>query len=250
MRELLIRYLERFGPLSEAEKAAIGREAFNIRRIGADRDLVQEGERPTACPLLIDGFVCSYKLLESGQRQIVAFHIPTDLFNLTSLQLGLLDYSIGALTGVTVAMIPNQVLLDWTVQHSGLGQVLWRASLVEAASLREWVVNVGRRSAYQRTAHLLCELAARMHAAGQSEGIECSMPITQLALADAMGLTPVHVNRTLQWLRGEGLIRLGNGRLTIPDFEALKQAGGFDVNYLHDSRLNGVGINRAVRNAV
>ncbi len=203
---------------------------------------MQEGERPTHCPILIEGFACSYKLLETGQRQIVAFHIPSDLFGMTSLQLGALDYSIGSLGSVTIALVPQQVLLDWSVQHPVLGQAIWRAALVEAASLREWVVNVGRRSAYQRTAHLLCELALRMQAAGLADGGECHLPVTQLALADAMGLTPVHVNRTLQWLRSEGLIRFGNGRLTIPDFEDLKQAGGFDDTYLHDPRIAGAAL--------
>ena len=235
--DLLVNYLSRFGPLSAPERAAISREPLQIRRIAADRDIMQEGGQPTHCPILIEGFACSYKLLETGQRQIVAFHIPTDLFNMTSLQLATLDYSIGSLTSVTVALAPHQTLLNWAVQYPVLGQAIWRAALVEAASLREWVVNVGRRSAYQRTAHLLCEMAARIRAAGLTQGAECHLPITQLALADAMGLTPVHVNRTLQWLRAEGLILFGNGRLTIPNFDDLKQAGGFDDNYLHDVRI-------------
>lgn len=231
----LIRKLEQFGTLSEQEKLAVEGAALAIRRIEGDRDLVREGDRPAHCPLLLDGFACRYKTLENGQRQIMAFHVPSDLCDLTSLLLGKLDYSIGTLTPASVVLIPHATLLGWANGMPGLNQLLWRATLVDAAMAREWMVNVGRRTAYQRTAHLLCELALRMRLAGLAQGPACDMPLTQMELADALGLTSVHVNRTLQWLRSEGLIEFGGGTLTVWNWGELKRAAGFDPTYLHQS---------------
>ena len=127
--------------------------------------------------------------------------------------------------------IPKEVLACWGKQGGGLGQLLPRLALIEAVTLREWVVNVGHRGAYQRTAHLLCELATRIHAA--EPGIDCQFPFTELDLADALGLTAVHLNRALQWLRNDGLITLADGFLGIPSWPDLERAGGFDPGYLH-----------------
>lgn len=233
MNEVLVRKLEQFGTLSEQERSLVENASFAVRHYWDDQDLAREGDRPLNCLLLLDGFACSYKTLESGQRQIVAFHIPTNLCDLTSVVLGQLDCSIGTLTPARVAIIPNATILDWTRHHLGLGRLLWRATLVDAAVSREWVVNVGRRTAYQRTAHLLCEMAQRLRSAGLANGHAYELPLTQVELADALGLTPVHVNRTLQWLRGERLIEFGGGTLTVRNWRQLTHAAGFDPAYLH-----------------
>ena len=230
-----IRRLEQLGTLSEQEKRVIMNANLTPQTNEDDQDLVREGDRPAYCPLLIEGFACRYKTLENGQRQIMAFHVPTELCDLTSLLLRRLDYSIGTLTPVRVIFIPHATILAWAKNHPGLAYLLWRATLVDASVSREWIVNVGRRTAYQRTAHLLCELVLQMRSAGLARGLTCDMPLTQGELADALGLTPVHVNRTLQWLRGEGLVEFGNGRLTVRNWRDLKRAAGFDATYLHQS---------------
>jgi len=230
-----IRRLEQFGELSKQEKQSIENSTFSVRQIGGDQDIVRVGDAPVYCPLLLDGFACRYKMLENGQRQIMALHVPNDFRDLTSILLKKLDHSIGTLTPAKVALIPHATILDWAWNHPGLGQLLWRATLVDAAVSREWIVNVGRRTAYQRTAHLLCELMLRMRAAGLAQGLACNLPITQIELADALGLTPVHVNRTLQWLRGESLIELSGKTLTVRNWRELKRAAGFDGTYLHQS---------------
>ena len=206
--------------------------SFVVQHVGGDQDLAREGDRPSHCSLLLEGFACRYKTLENGQRQIMAFHVPSDLCDLNGLFLSKRDYSIGTLTPATVALIPHAAVLDWIGRLPSLGQLLWRATLVDAATSREWIVNIGRRTATQRTAHLLCELLLQMRSAGQANGLICRLPLTQVVLADALGLTPVHVNRTLQWLR-EGLIEFGGGTLTVLDWPGLKRAGGFDPAYLH-----------------
>ncbi len=234
---LFVRKLEQFGTLAAHDRRRIESAELVVRQLESDQDLIREGDRAPHCPLLLDGFACCYKTLESGQRQIMAFYIPGDLGNLTSLLLDKQDHSIGTLTPAKVVLIPQATILDWMRQHPGLGHILWRAALVDAALAREWIVNVGRRTAYQRTAHLLCELMLRMCSAGLAQGSACQMPLTQVELADALGLTPVHVNRTLQWLRSEGLIELGGGCLKVPSLHELKQAAGFDPAYLHQPTM-------------
>ena len=229
----LIGGLERLGPLSDQERGLLENASFAVQHMEGDRDLAREGDRPTHCSLLLDGFACRYKMLESGQRQIMAFHVPSDLCDLTSLLLGTLDHSVATLTPAKVALIPHATIQGWIERSPNLGHLLWQATQVDASVSREWIVNVGQRTAYQRTAHLLCELLLRMRSAGQADGYTCRLPLTQLVLADALGLTPVHVNRTLQWLRGEGLIAFGGGVLTVLDWLRLKRAGGFDPAYLH-----------------
>ena len=235
LAEPLIRRLEQLGSLSDQERQAVRGMALTVRQVDENQDLAREGDHPSHCSLLLEGFACRYKMLESGQRQIMAFHVPTDLCDLSSLLLGRRDHSIGTLTPVKVALIPHATILGWTRSHPGLGCLLWRATLIDASVSREWVVNVGRRTAYQRTAHLLCELMLQMRAAGLARGSACDMPFTQLELADALGLTAVHVNRTLQWLRGEGLVELGGGILQVRNWRELKQAAGFDAAYLHQT---------------
>ena len=233
--EPLVRRLEQLGSLSDQERQAVEGMTFTVRHVEDDQDLAREGDNPSHCALLLEGFACRYKTLESGQRQIMAFHVPTDLCDLSSLLLRKMDYSVGTLTPVTVALIPRATILGWAKSHPGLGRLLWRATLVDASVSREWVVNVGRRTAYQRTAHLLCELMLQMRAAGLTRGMTCDMPLTQVELADALGLTPVHVNRTLQWLRSEGLVEFGSGILRVRNWRELKRAAGFDATYLHQT---------------
>lgn len=230
---LLIRKLEVLGPLTDEERRVVGGLHLCSRPVAADCDLVHEGERRSHCLLLVEGFACRYKMSQNGARQIVSFHIPGDFVDLQSLLLGTMDHSIAAITPVQVAAVPHATLLGWTQPYPNLVHLLWRDTLIDAATFREWVVNVGGRTAYQRTAHLLCELVARLRAVGLARGDTCDLPISQVKLADALGLSPVHTNRMLQQLRGEGLIELGGGLLVVHDWEELKQAGGFDPTYLH-----------------
>jgi CRP-like cAMP-binding protein len=188
--------------------------------------------------VILDGWGCRYKALPDGRRQIVSFFLPGDVCDLNTCMLGQMDHSIGAITAMKVAEIgPDEfgALLD---QHPRVTNALYWDGLVTLATQREWTLNVGQRSAYERIAHLLCELFIRLDMVGLTDGRSCDFPLTQLDLADATGLTAVHVNRTLQELRRDALIELQSRTLTIPDLERLKAAGLFNSNYLH---LNGDG---------
>ena len=238
MIELLIRKLEQFGTLSNAERQLLENLPIYLQWIEAGRDLISEGQRSSHCTLVLSGMVCRYRTLQIGQRQIMSFHFPGDILDLTSLLLGSMDHNIGTLTPVEVAPIDHATLLDWTERHPRLGRMLWQDTLVDAAVFREWVVNVGRRSAYERTAHLLCEIVTRLAAAGLMHDQACDLPITTTELADATSLSIVHINRVLSELRAKKLIELRGETLMMLDWDGLRQAGGFDPAYLHQRAIS------------
>jgi CRP-like cAMP-binding protein len=229
----LVRKLETIVDLSAEEREAVLGLPVAVRILNADQDIVRDHERPTQCCLILTGFACRYKTLPGGKRQIMSFHIPGDLPDLQSLHLEVMDHGLGTLTESRVAFITHGTMRAFIRAHPRIGDVFWRDTLIDAAVFREWVTNVGRREAYQRVAHLFCELFVRLEAVGLNNGESYAMPITQAELADATGLSTVHVNRTMQALRANGLITTKNGRVVIEDWEGLQEAGEFDATYLH-----------------
>ena len=229
----IIRKLESIFRLSDDEKTAVLNLPLQISAIKADQDIVREGDRPTRCFAVIEGFACTFKITGEGKRQISAFYIPGDLPDLQSLHLTVLDISIGTITPCTVGFIQHEAARDLCERFPRIGNAFWRDTLIQAAVFREWVTNVGRREAYGRVAHLLCEIVVRMRAVGLAQDHTCELPMTQNELADATGMSTVHVNRTLQELRGDGLITLKGASLTLLDWDGLKHAGDFDPTYLH-----------------
>ena len=186
----------------------------------------------------MDGFACRYKLRANGSRQIMAYLVPGDFCDLHVFILREMDHTIATLSPCRVVDIPRERILELT-ERSALARALWWATLVDEATLREWLVNIGARSAEERIAHLLCELLLRLRVVGLADGAEYELPITQAELADTMGLSSVHVNRVLQRLRGDGLITLKGKQLVIPDPDRLIAFSGFTPNYLHLAQPNG-----------
>jgi len=231
--DALIRKLRTIAPLSEQEERHVRALPLSLRDVGPDQDIVREGDRPSECCLVIEGFTCRYKLTEDGKRQIFSFHTPGDIPDLQSLHLKVMDHSLKTITPCRLAFITHESLLELTRRCPRVGDALWRDTLVDAAVFREWMIGIGRRSAYTRIAHLLCEVFVRLRAVGLTNGFECEFPITQNEIGDALGLSTVHVNRSLQELRADGLIVLGRTTLTILDWPGFKKAGEFDPLYLH-----------------
>jgi CRP-like cAMP-binding protein len=229
----LLRKLGSVSALSDEEKQALLDLPVTVKMAEADADIVRDGDRSSDCVLILSGFLCRYKILPDGKRQIMGFYIPGDIPDLQSLHLPEMDNSLGALVRSSIALIPHQSLRDTLRRHPNLSDILWRDTLVDAAMFREWMIGLGRRSAYQRIAHLLCELQLRLRAVGLAGPNGCDLPITQNEFGDALGLSTVHVNRVLQDLRKDGLIVLRGSALTIPDWDALQSAGEFDPAYLH-----------------
>lgn len=197
--------------------------------------MVREGEPTTICTLLIAGFAFRQKLVSHGARQIISFHIPGEFLDIQNSMFEVADHSVQSLTRSTVALVSKNALADLMASRPTIRRALWLDSLVDSSIFREWVVNVGRRDARARIAHLLCELAARLRSAGIAEGEMFDFPLTQEQVGDATGLTAVHTNRTLQSLRRDGVISLTRSRLTILDWDRLAEIGDFNERYLHHS---------------
>jgi CRP-like cAMP-binding protein len=230
---LMIRKLESIFPLSDEEKQALQDLPVQIQLLKADQDIVRIGDSPSQCCLLVEGYACVYKMTVGGKRQIVAFHVPGDMPDLQSLHLQVLDNSLATVTPCTVGFIQHESLRRICERYPRIMAALWRETLVDASIFREWVLNVGRRDAFSRMAHLLCELRVKLKAVGLAEGDTFDLPFTQGELADAIGASSVHVNRVLQELRAKNLIRSKGTQVTIPDWEKLKEVAGFDPLYLH-----------------
>src|SRR5215208_5594360 len=229
----LVRKLESILVLSEDEKDVLRNVSGTIKAVGPRQDLVREGDRPSECCLTLEGFAYRYKLTEEGKRQIFSFHIPGDIPDLQSLHLDVMDHSLGTLSACKVMFIPHETVRHLARQCPRIGDAFWRDTLIDAAVFREWIVNLGRREAYGRMAHLLCELYVRLKAVVLTNGDVYEFPLTQAEFGDALGLSTVHVNRTLQDLRGDGLITLRSNSVTVLDWERLREAGEFDPTYLH-----------------
>ena len=233
----LIRKLEHFVRLSQNDRAILDRAACErVRKFGPRVDIAREGDRPKDVHLILSGWACRYKQLEDGRRQVVSFFLPGDLCDLNIFILREMDHSIGTITQVSIADLSRDFFDEMSAGHPRIVTAFWWESLVNAAVQREWTMNLGQRTALERMAHLLCEIFFRLRIAGLTREDSCDFPLTQADLADATGLSKVHVNRTLQELRSTGLIVLKGKLLVVPSLERLMNAGLFNANYLHMDR--------------
>ena len=225
--------LETFAKLSPDDRAALVAISSDVRYIDARRDVIVEGDKPRHVHLVLDGWACRYKQLPDGKRQIVSLVLPGDFCDVNVYILKQMDHSIASITRVKMAMITPDEMNALTIERPRITQALWWHELVTAAIQREWTLNLGQRSAYERLAHLLIELYLRLATVGRAHNGRCDFPLTQNDLAETTGLTSVHVNRTLQELRRDGLIDLGRKQLQILDMPRLMNAAMFNANYLH-----------------
>lgn len=233
---LLVRKLQGYDELSRAEVVALARTVSSVRTVGTDQDIVAQGERPGYSSLLVEGWAARYKLLKDGARQITAIHVPGDFVDLHGFLLHELDHGVVALCDCRIAMAPHERLRGITEQHPHLGRLLWFNTLVDASIHREWLVAIGRMAAVNALAHLICEIHTRLEAIGLTDGPRFDFPITQVEVADALGLSNVHVNRSSQELRARNLIRWTSGMIEILDVDQLKAFAQFDPLYLYQTR--------------
>ena len=233
VHNVMLRKLRSISPLSEDEKQCLLTLPLAVKSVGADRDIVREGSRPTECCLVVEGFACRYKVTPEGRRQIFSFHLAGGIPDLQSLHLKVMDHSLMTLTPSQLAFIPHESLANLMHRCRRVADVFWRDTLIDAAVFREWMMGIGRRSAETRIAHLFCEVLVRMSVVGLANGRACELPVTQAEIGDALGLSTVHVNRSLKELRAKQLISLKGGFLTVLNRDELKKAGEFDPTYLH-----------------
>lgn len=225
--------LERNMRLPLDARAALLAVPTQVRSVPANFDIVHERDRPERSCLVDSGIVSRHKTLPNGARQILSFHFPGDMVDLQSALVIVADHGIRTHTPTTIVTIAHSDILRLAADYPALGRAFWFDTLLEAAIFREWTVNVGRRNTRQRTAHLLLEFAARLDAVGLSDGDTFLLPVSQTDLSDALGITSVHLNRTLQWMRGERLIRTLSRTVTIENRAEMMALSGFDPTYLH-----------------
>lgn len=234
MSSHLARKLERFARLSAADKEALFTLTRRpLRNIPRGQMILREGETSPGMRIFLSGWSYRCKSLEGGRRQIVSFLLPGDVCDLNACVLSYSDHSIVAATQVTVVDIPRQNVEDIAHGHPALFQALCWDEQVSVGLLREWIINIGQRTALERMANLFCELFVRLDMVGLTNERMFSFPVTQADLAAATGLSTVHVNRTLQELRRAELVSLTGRGLHILDFPRLKRLAQFRPNYLH-----------------
>lgn len=232
MHNVLMRKLESFIRLSDADEIRLANAFRPSRRFAARTDIVPEGDDPSAAHVILDGWACRYKQFTDGRRQIISLLLPGDICDPHVFLLSRIGHAIGALTPVTVSRITGETIRDLKFSSPTLQEAFDREALATVEIQREWTVSLGRRSATERLAHLFCELHLRLAAVGLADASSCPLPLTQTDLADVLGLTSVHINRTLRDLRNTGLITLSGKRLVIEDAQGLRQLAHFDPTYL------------------
>ncbi|HEY8383845.1 MAG TPA: Crp/Fnr family transcriptional regulator [Microvirga sp.] len=240
MANALTMKLEQFTRFDQTERQRLDELlTYPTKTYARGEDIIAEGKKVQDIHLVLTGLAARTKVLADGERQIMAFLIPGDLCDVEVFVLEALDHNITAMTTTTCVLIPSKVIEDLLTESSKLTKALWWSTMTDSAVLRERIVDHGSRDARERLAHLFYEMLVRYRIVAETTDDSLPFLITQEDLADATGMTPMHVNRTLQQLRSEGLINLKNKVLTVLDPPRLKKVAKFNANYLHLIRTEG-----------
>lgn len=233
MQSRFIDKLSAFTVLQPSDTAALATATALPRHYAGKVDLIREGDQPGPVLVMLEGWACRYKVLPSGARQIVGFLMPGDACDLHVALLAEMDHSIQTITPSLVAKI-NRVEMDAMIdQHPAVAKAMYIAQLVDEGTMRAWITSMGRRTSLERVAHLICELYARAHNVGIVVEPAFALPLTQVMLADSLGMTPVHINRVLKELRLSGAMTISRGSVVVVDARKLVKIAGFDESYLH-----------------
>lgn len=230
---LLIRKLESHYPLAPEDRSSILGLPYKPRKLEAQSYILREGDRPDRCAVLLSGYAFRHKLTGSGSRQILSIHIPGEALDFQNMFLDEADHNVQTLTRAEVAEVPRRALEELAQQQPNVAKAILITTLVEASVFREWVLNIGRRDSRTRIAHLLCEFAFRLGEQGLKPEGDIELPMTQEQLADATGLTAVHVNRVLKGLQADGLLQMERRSMRFPDWQRIRDVGDFNPRYLH-----------------
>lgn len=231
--QLLLDNLELRAALSPDDRRAILALPHTLKSLAPGSYAVREGELPTGCGVLVSGYAYRQKLTGDGGRQILSIHIPGEPLDFQNIFLNVADHSVQMLTRGQLALIPRADIQNIARSSASIGHAILVNILVDASIFREWILNVGRRDAKSRLAHVLCELAVRLDTFGLAEDMGYHLPMTQAELADALGLTPVHLNRVIRSLEADGLISRSKRDIGFPDWERMRDMADFNDRYLH-----------------
>jgi CRP-like cAMP-binding protein len=218
--------------LSQADSSALYALPYTLRNFDPGSYLYREGERPSHCFIIVSGFAAGQKIVRNGSRQIVDILLRGDAVDPANALIGVTNHGVQVLTRLQAALVPLPTMSALVAANPAVARAIWIQTLVHTSIQREWTANVGRRDARTRIAHLLCELGIRQEEAGVCPRDNYELPMTQEQLADATGLTSVHVNRVLGNLRAEGIIGGRNRHVFVPDWGRLTSVGDFRTNYL------------------
>lgn len=229
----MVAKLRQWRPLHRGDEDALLALPYRVIKLRPQEYIVRDGDKPQNSCLMLSGFSFRHKIAGNGGRQVFSIHMKGDLADLQNSLLGTADHNLQALNHVEMAMIPVEAVQEIAFSRPAIGRAMWYETLVDASIFREWTLNVGRRDARTRMAHMLCEFALRLEVAGLGVRNSYELPMIQEQLADALGLTSVHTNRTLMALAGEGFITRTQRSVKIDDWPRLAEAGDFDSAYLH-----------------
>jgi CRP-like cAMP-binding protein len=230
--EAHLRKLRQRHPINADEEAFIRESISDIRDYPARATVVSRGQTLNESLLLFDGWAARQKVLPNGDTQISELHIAGDFVDLHGFSLKQLDHDVVAMSRCRFGVVKHARLVEMIQHWPHLTRIYWFATNLDAAIYREWTVSLGQRNALARTAHLFCELLTRHRVSGLADGNGFALPLTQEQLSQCLGLTPVHLNRVLQDLRGRGTITLGRKRLAIDDLPQLQEIAEFEADYL------------------
>lgn len=230
--------LSRVMTLSLDDRAALQAMCREVRQVGPRRDIIRDGDRPDRVHLILKGWACRYKILKNGKRQITALLLPGDFCDLHAGMLDQMDHTIASLSATTFAYVDRTQFDELTRTRPAILCALWWATLVDEGVLRSWIVSLGVRSARERVAHLICELRERMSNIDSENNGQFAMPLTQPDLAEALGLTPIHVNRVVRQLLADEVVEIHRGEVKVMDIHALIRIASFDPSYLHAQSID------------
>lgn len=230
---LLARHLSCFGTMSKSDWNAVAALRGEIRDVPRFKDILKEGERPKHVVLVLAGLIYRYNIGPEGARQIHSFYLPGEAPSLETLYIDYMDNNLGAVIDSRVALIPHEPIYRLIDERPEVRKLLWRQTLVQGAIFRQWLVRNSNLPAHAALAHFFCEMFSRAQAAGLVESDEMSLPLTQELVSEALGLTSVHTNRTIQVLRSTGAVEWRSGKLKVRDWDRLQEMADFSPRYLH-----------------
>ena len=236
---ILLRKLTNLHDISEEEQAAVLSALTPPRHFKRGEDIVPDGSAPKQTTVMLLGSACRYKIMPNGKRHILTFQYPGDMTDLYSYVMKTLDHAVGALSDCTVAHIPHETVEALSKQYPNLQYTFWRDTMIDASISNSWALG-GARPTRERVAHMLCEIVVRLRAVGLVNDIHSPLPfvVTQQDLADALGLSLVHTNKTMASLKRAKLITRTGTKLEVIDWEGLKGVARFDPAYLHFKHPN------------
>ena len=249
MSRMLILQLERFGRLSAEEKLAVTAMRVRSRRVGSRQDLAREDEAPELDDVLLAGFACRYVVLPNGRRQVLAYILPGEFCGRRTGNCDLPEHAIATLSAVKIGTFAREELSSLAHRFPALARALELSRAVEQATLCQWLLNLGQRTALERTAHMLCELFFRLRCLGLAHEGGCEVPLRQADIADALAISAVHLNRTLTRIRRLHIGSFLRNHLLIEDLPALQKLAGFRPDYLFAGTFGSRGSSPAPRDS-